>query len=244
MKINGKTDIGCNRAENQDTFRSGKIKGACWGVVCDGVGGARHGKLASGVAADTLEKVLHEELQLYPDTPLPLTLNKAIQQANNEVYARSGSGREVMGTTVVCAIVKDGQILFGHVGDSRGYLYEDGVLRQITHDHSMVQELVDMGVISRSEARKHPEKNVITRALGVEDEVEPSFVEEKLEKDVVILLCTDGLTNMVSETEIANIIKTNNFWDVPRELVKAALAAGGDDNITVLLMAPEARDFK
>ena len=242
MKITGKTDIGCNRAENQDTFRSEKISEVSWGIVCDGMGGGRHGRLASTVAADCIGESLHRQLTEEPDKATEDMLWSAIELSNAEVFARSGSGEEMMGTTVVCVVAKEGALHFAHVGDSRAYLFEDGKLRQITRDHSMVQELVDQGIITQEEAAHHPEKNVITRALGVEESVRPSFSKEEMLADSTVLLCSDGLTNMVSEEDIAEILTKVNFWDLPRELVNAALAAGGDDNITVLLLRVEAGD--
>ena len=244
MKMNGKTDIGRNRAENQDTFRSGEAKDGAWGLVCDGMGGAQHGKLAGSVAAETMEEMLYQQLTESRDTPPPKMLENAIRLANAEVYARSGQGRVLMGTTIVCGLAIQGTMYLAHVGDSRAYVLEKGELRQLTHDHSVVQELVDSGVITQEEAERHPEKNVITRALGVEDGVEPSFYTAKLTPDSLFLLCSDGLTNMVSEAQIAQLMSETNFWDVARELVNAALVAGGDDNVTVLLMQPEKSDIR
>lgn len=243
MKLNGKTDIGCNRAENQDTFRSGEVHGhASWAVVCDGMGGAQNGRLASAVAADCMEEMLFQQLAGRSALPPEEMLRDAIELANTEVYARSGEGQTIMGTTVVCALAVGGTLYLGHVGDSRIYLYRKGTLTQLTRDHSMVQEMVDMGTITSAEARVHPEKNVITRALGVEETVKPSFSQHKLEKNSLILLCSDGLTNMVSHEKMAQLIEQYDFWDLPRELINAALDAGGDDNITVVVMKPERAD--
>lgn len=242
MKMNGKTDIGCNRAENQDTFRSGSARGGSWGVVCDGMGGAQHGKLASAVAAESMEEMLYQQLTETPDTPPRQMLEDAIRLANAEVYTRSGQGQEMMGTTLVCGLAVGGTMHIAHVGDSRAYLYEKGDLKQLTHDHSMVQEMVDNGTITQAEAEHHPEKNVITRAMGVEERVQPSFIKRKITPDSLFLLCSDGLTNMVSPKQMAELIAKTDFWDLARELVDAALAAGGDDNITVLLMQPEEGD--
>ena len=243
MKLNGKTDIGCNRAENQDTFRSGGGVTAHWGVVCDGMGGAQHGKLASAVAADCIEEMLYQQLQTLPLAPAKDILGEAIHLANAEVFARSGGGKEVMGTTVVCGIFASGTFHLSHVGDSRAYLYENATLRQLTRDDSMVQELVDMGTITSAEAQSHPEKNVITKALGVENTVSCSYCAIPLKKDSLVLMCSDGLSNMVGSAKMTDIIERCDFWDLARELVNAALEAGGDDNITVLLMKAEEKDF-
>ena len=242
MKLNGKTDIGKGRAENQDTFRSGLAAGVAFGVVCDGMGGAQHGKLASSLAAENLEETLLRQLENEPRATAEELLASAIGSANMAVYAKSGKGEIVMGTTVVCALACAGVMHIAHVGDSRAYLYQNGHLRQLTHDHSMVQEMVDNGTLSPAEAACHPERNVITRALGVEDNVQPSFVRETITQDSLYLLCSDGLSNMVDEAQMAQLMESTDFWNLAQALVQAALDAGGDDNITVLLMRPEEAD--
>ena len=240
MRIIGKTDIGKNRAENQDNYRSGFLpKSGAYGIVCVGMGGAHDGRLASTVASDTLEEQLAGGLRegVAPEGIEPLMLD-ALELANAEVFARSGNGEQMMGTTAVCAVVAGAQIYIAHVGDSRAYLFHDGTLDLLTRDHSMVQEMVDSGVITEEEASVHPEKNVITRALGVEQTVLPSFISLPLPAGAILLLCTDGLTNMVSESRIAEILRDTDFYDAPSELVSDALLAGGNDNITLLLMQP------
>ncbi len=238
MKISGKTDIGKKRAENQDTFRSGNLPGTgAWGVVCDGMGGAYNGKLASAVAADCMEEMLYQQMEKPVAGVGPHTmLRRAIELANAEVFERSGEDNCMMGTTVVCALIRKNTLHLAHVGDSRAYLHTSGMLHQLTRDHSMVQEMVEAGKLTSEQAKNHPEKNVITRALGVDPKVEPSFSEWDFEPGDTLLLCTDGLTNMVQPKRINEIMNTVNFWDIPRELVSAALKAGGEDNITVLIM--------
>lgn len=246
MKLNGRTDIGRSRAENQDTFRSGDVPGAgAWGIVCDGMGGAQHGKLAGAVAAEGLEDVLYRRLagDAAPAPPQEL-LREAVQQANTRVFARSGGGAEMMGTTVVCAYVRERVLYYAHVGDSRLYLYQHGRLRQLTRDHSMVQELVDLGTITSEEAQHHPERNVITRALGVEGDVAPSCGEEPVDAGDIILLCSDGLSNHVSLEQMQALLEQEDFYEAADRLVDMALAEGGDDNITVLLIQPEERDWQ
>ncbi len=173
MRIAGKTDIGYRRGENQDTFRGGEIDGfGGWGVVCDGMGGGQHGRLASEVAADCIEEMLYQQVKLPGESgSIEQMLQQAVDLANSEVYACSGKGEEMMGTTVVAAILSEKTLNILHVGDSRAYMFENDTLVQLTRDHSMVQEMVDMGTISSEEASNHPERNVITRALGVEQTV-------------------------------------------------------------------------
>lgn len=243
MRLVGKTDIGRSRDENQDTFRSGNLsQTGGWGVVCDGMGGAQNGRLASTVAADCIEEQLYHNLQ--PDTPKPLVkkvLLAAVEKANAEVFLRSGEGEQLMGTTAVCAVIIGKVLHLAHVGDSRAYLFENGRLRQLTRDHSMVQEMVDLGTISAAEARRHPEKNVITRALGVEETVEVAYASHDISPGATVLLCTDGLTNMVGGERIAELMAETDFYDLPGDLVREALLAGGNDNITVLLMQTQAQ---
>ncbi len=244
MKIAGLTDIGRSRDENQDTYRSGLLPGAgAWGVVCDGMGGAQNGRLASAVAADCMEEMLYHQMRDIPEKPPAEMLTDALRLANAEVYTRSGGGLAMMGTTAVCAIIRGGRLYYAHVGDSRAYVYTKAEgLRQITRDHSMVQELVDMGTITKAEASHHPERNVITRALGVEGSVEPSFADMPIAAGDILLMCTDGLSGMVEHEGIAELLKGGPFEELPGELVAAALSAGGDDNVTVLLMQPEVGD--
>lgn len=243
MRIIGKTDIGRSRAENQDTFRSGYLpRGGAWGVVCDGMGGAQHGKLASSLAADCIEQQLYEGLRrgAGPDEVRGLMMD-ALSLANAEVFERSCHGKQIMGTTAVCAVVSDGQLHIAHVGDSRAYLLEKAAsgicaLSQLTRDHSMVQEMVDSGALTEAEADRHPEKNVITRALGVEGSIDADYSRRDYKDDDLVLLCSDGLTNMVPDERIREVMEKSDFYDLPGELVSDALTAGGSDNVTVLVI--------
>lgn len=238
MRIIGKTDIGRSRAENQDTFRSGYLpRGGAWGVVCDGMGGAQHGRLASTLAADCIEQQLYEGLRRGAEPEAIEGLMRGVLDlANAEVFERSGQGQQIMGTTAVCAVVADGVLHTAHIGDSRAYLLHDGSLTQITRDHSMVQEMVDAGAITEDEAVRHPEKNVITRALGVEEAIEADYSRRTFTEGDLALLCSDGLTGMVPDGRIEAVMKETDFYDAPGELVSDALLAGGNDNITVLII--------
>ena len=144
-----------------------------------------------------------------------------------------------MGTTAVCALVRSGKAYLCHAGDSRAYLFRDGSLAQLTHDHSYVQELVDCGTITVEEAEHHPQKNIITRALGVDYRLDPEFTSVAVHPGDILLLCSDGLTNMISDEEIALVLREVPFFEAPSILVDRALQAGGQDNITVLLMGVE-----
>lgn len=243
MILSGKTDIGRGRAENQDTFRAGNVAGmGAYAIVCDGMGGAQNGRLASSLAATCLEEYISGQLFYKPDEPEQM-LRGALELANAEVFAHSGSEAGMMGTTVVCAYIYKRVLHVIHVGDSRAYLYQNGRLHQLTRDHSMVQELVDMGTITEDQAVRHPEKNVITRALGVEAQVIPSYIQQPIDASSVVLLCSDGLSNMVSFSVIEEIINQLDVHELADEFISAALLAGGDDNITVQIMSPEESDW-
>ena len=144
-----------------------------------------------------------------------------------------------MGTTAVCALVRSGQIYLCHAGDSRAYLFRDGKLVQLTHDHSYVQELVDCGTITVEEAEHHPQKNIITRALGVDYRLESEYTHAALHGGDLLLLCSDGLTNAVPREQMETLLRSGTFYDLPDRLVHAANENGGPDNITALLLSAD-----
>ena len=149
-----------------------------------------------------------------------------------------------MGTTAVCALVRGGKAYLSHAGDSRAYLYRDGKLAQLTHDHSYVQELVDCGTITVEEAEHHPQKNIITRALGVDYRLEPEFTTVALQAGDVLLLCTDGLTNAVPTEQLEQLLRSGSFYDLPDALIRTANENGGPDNITALLVGVEPMEVR
>ncbi|MFV0414508.1 MAG: Stp1/IreP family PP2C-type Ser/Thr phosphatase [Oscillospiraceae bacterium] len=239
MRVSAKTDIGRGRSENQDHYRSGVLpSGYAWGLVCDGMGGGYDGKLAGNLAANCIEDEVYTGLDK-PTADVKVLLTQAILKANTEVFEKAGQEGQIMGTTVVCAVLQGQKLCLAHVGDSRAYLYQNGVLQPLTRDHSMVQEMVEQGLISKEEAVHHPEKNVITRAVGVEETVEVEYSEHTAQLGALLLLCTDGLTNMVPDETIAGLMQQTDFYDLAGALVGAALVVGGNDNITVLLMQVE-----
>ncbi len=244
MRVSGSTDVGCVRSENQDNYRAGgQSNGATWVLVCDGMGGANGGKLASGLACNVIEECMREWDPAFESGPRGFIM-AALRKANEAVYSQAteNSRYQGMGTTAVLALILGDDIHIAHVGDSRCYQYHPGrvaQLRQLTQDHSYVQELVNKGAITPEEARTHPRKNVITRALGVEKTVEPEYTRGVLQKQDILLLCSDGLTNAVSEQRITEILKDVPFFEAAQTLVDTANACGGPDNITAVLAAPE-----
>ncbi len=239
MNVVGKTHIGLVRENNQDTLEFGALGTvAQYAVVCDGMGGANGGNIASKIAVEVIGSRIRDGFD--PDhgaASVERLLASAMATANVGVYERAQQQAELtgMGTTVVAVIVHGTQAYISHVGDSRLYLLREGVLSQVTRDHSVVQELIEEGRISEEEARSHPRRNYITRALGVVAEESGEYDELELQSGDRLLLCTDGLTNEVSTSLITELLAQ------PREealesLIRAALDDGGADNITVVLM--------
>ena len=198
------------------------------------MGGAKAGEIAAGIAADTLEGAHSRPLDADE-------LASLISEANVRIWQRSLNDPSTagMGTTFTVALVDEqaGAVVFGHVGDSRAYRVRDGVLEQITTDHSLVAELVESGVLTPEEAERHPQRSAITRALGTEPEVEPDVFTIEVAPGDLFLLCSDGLSDMLSEQQIAAAIERagGDPTAAGEELVRNANAEGGDDNITVLL---------
>ena len=242
MKLAGKTDVGRVRQENQDDYRAGELPGgAVWALVRDGMGGAKGGREASQGACNVIENFFQEQYAQCGAGQEEPFLKKALLYANRFVFQKAAHEEALagMGTTAVCALVRSGNVYLCHAGDSRAYLIRDGKLTQLTHDHSYVQELVDCGTITEEEAEHHPQKNIITKALGVDYRLEPEFTAAKLKREDRLLLCTDGLTNMVPVEEMEELLAQGTFYDLPDRLIEAANAHGGSDNITALLLAVE-----
>ena len=242
MKLAGKTDVGRVRRENQDDFRAGELSGgAAWGLVCDGMGGARGGREASRGACDVVERYFQEQYGRCAPGSEEQFLAQALENANHYIFQKSAQEESLagMGTTVVCTLVRDGRAHISYAGDSRVYLFHAGRLYQLTHDHSYVQELVDCGTITPEEAEHHPQKNIITRALGVDYRLTPDYTSVVVLKGDLLLLCSDGLTNALPAAQIEKLLARVPFYDLPDRLIEAANAAGVQDNITALLLGVE-----
>jgi len=234
LRIVGSSDIGMVRKENQDAlWYSEPVSNSCIAVVCDGMGGINGGQIASRISVDTVR-------DYFADHSISNNLKKqlaaVIQDCNRAVVAKGQSSPEYvgMGTTMVMAIVTSQSVYFANIGDSRGYHITNGNITQVTKDHSAVQELVDHGRLTEHQAKIHPNKNIITRAIGVEETVEFDFFEVKRMEGDVIVLCTDGLTNFVDENEIQFEVAGGELDDLPQRLIDLANSRGGTDNITVV----------
>ncbi len=241
LRIVAKTDIGLVRTTNQDSYAAGELPGSvAWAVVCDGMGGVAGGNLASSTAVKLISERISSSYRIgMSGNSIRNLLTSAIIAANISVYDMSQETPELngMGTTVVVAIIADETVYIAHVGDSRAYILSNGKLNQLTKDHSFVQEMVDSGQLTIDEARDDPRKNLITRALGVNDDIRVDFCQESISEDEVLILCTDGLTNCVDPVEIYELTKDNRFYEYAERLVGRANHNGGSDNITVVTMS-------
>jgi protein phosphatase len=167
-------------------------------------------------------------------------LKRATLEANRQVFAEAQRMRNNMGTTLVAAAIAGNRVVFVNVGDSRGYLLQGGKLRQVTKDHSYVQQLVDAGLLTPEQARHHPQGNIITQAIGIEPRVQADIFEEPLQVGDLVLLCSDGLVDMIDDAEIERVLlMETDLQRTVATLVQLANEAGGDDNITVVLARPE-----
>lgn len=241
MRIVAKTDKGHVRDSNQDAYAVGEFSDeVVWAVVCDGMGGAAGGNIASALAVKVIsDKINVSYREQMRDSSIKNMLDSALNAANVEVFDMSESKHELkgMGTTVVCAIVKDGQAYIAHAGDSRAYILKNGKIFQITTDHSIVQDLLDKGKITSEQALNHPNKNIITRAVGVDKNIEIDFDQIDLDDDTTLLLCTDGLSNYVSDSEILELTSDKKYYAFADRLVNKANENGGGDNITVVVIS-------
>ena len=237
MQIFSKTDRGRVRTDNQDAYFAGKITDdSVFAVVCDGMGGANAGNVASELAVRHISEYV---IRSYRDgmdmTDTEKTLKNAIVSANISLYDKAVNNAELagMGTTAVAAFVKDGTAVIAHVGDSRIYLV-NGEIKQLTRDHSVVQSLIESGKITPEDAKVHPRKNVITRALGAEENVAVDSDCLNLSNGDTLLLCSDGLTNFLDDKDILKVFQNNDISAVAERLVETANENGGGDNITVV----------
>jgi PPM family protein phosphatase len=229
----GRTDPGRVRRRNEDTF----VLDPPLFAVADGMGGAQAGEVASRLTAAAFREY-HEADQLPPNE----RLQAIIQEANRRIFERARTDSDVsgMGTTVTAALLTGGRVTLGHVGDSRAYRIRDGELEQLTEDHSLVADLMRSGSLTPEEAEAHPQRSVITRALGTDPEVDVDTVSVETEVGDLFLLCSDGLTTMVADDDILGILSAApTLDDAAKELVRAANTGGGEDNVTVVLFRVE-----
>lgn len=238
MRFGASSDIGLVRAINQDSYYIPEDSALPFFIVADGMGGHNAGEIASVMAIDKIrEWMVENSEELTTLRKARKSVMKSIEFANRHIYnhAKTIEGCNGMGTTLTMAYVFDEKIVVGHVGDSRAYMISSNEMVQITQDHSLVQQLLMDGKISKNEADSHPQKNVITRAVGTSSDIEVDVLFMDVKKDDTLILCSDGLTNMVSEDELKDLFINENDMQIACEkAIDRAKLNGGSDNITVL----------
>ncbi|SHJ59654.1 Stp1/IreP family PP2C-type Ser/Thr phosphatase [Hespellia stercorisuis] len=239
MKTFSMTDMGMVRTVNQDYVYTtdnplGNLPNLF--VVADGMGGHQAGDFASKYTVE----VITRELKKTDEEDIEKAILRAIETANHELIEKANSDDHLkgMGTTLVVATIVNQMMYFANVGDSRLYLINNGIT-QLTKDHSLVEEMVRLGGIKPEEAKHHPDKNIITRAIGAKEAVEIDFFEHRLKKDDIILMCTDGLSNMVEDEELFHLVQGGrDIVESAQLLVNTAKENGGTDNIGIVLIEP------
>lgn len=240
MRAFASTDIGKMRDMNQDNYYiSGNQDKFKLYIVADGMGGYKGGEIASALAIASAKSYIENNFEdiEHDKTNIQKLIKSAIEYANMIVYEKSKETPELtgMGTTLEICLIYSNRVYIGHVGDSRIYRIRKNFIRKLTTDHSYVEKLVKDGTITREEAIKHPKKNMLMKALGCNSYVEPDVMVKGFEKEDILVMTSDGLTNMVSDEEIYNIVKENVTVST-KKLVEKANENGGYDNITVVVI--------
>lgn len=243
LEVASITDTGQVRPNNEDAFghfepangEEQRAKGYLF-VVADGMGGHRGGEIASSLAVKTIQSAYFAD----DGADRAAALGSALIEANRRILEEASADPELagMGTTCTAMAARDGFAYFVHVGDSRAYVMREGEMVQLTQDHSLVGEMVRSGILTDEDARNHPKRNVITRSLGVQNTVvaDTPFSPFKLERNDVFVLCSDGLTSVVADTEIGVVVATNPPKTACEMLVEMANQSGGKDNITIVVV--------
>lgn len=233
-----KTHVGKIRSNNEDSFYIDEDEQRIF-IVADGMGGHNAGEVASKMAINIASEYIKSSFHHveFNDFKVHRIIREAIEIANRKVYQHSLLQKECdgMGTTITSAIILNNKIYIGHIGDSRAYLLTDSEFNQITEDHTLVSELVKNGSITETEAKNHPKRNIITKALGTDSNIEPDLLNLEINNNNILILCSDGLTNVVDDNELENTFR--NSKDLQKGcdyLVELANNRGGYDNITII----------
>jgi PPM family protein phosphatase len=242
----GLTDVGRKRNHNEDSFLIDEELQLF--VVADGMGGHAGGGRASSLAVETIDRELRQsrdgkdnpflvEASLQ-DSPLPEVIRSAVERACQTIFTTAQEDPRLagMGTTVISLLIRSDHAFFAHVGDSRAYLIRGDLIQQISEDHSLVNEQIKAGMITPEEAKHSRYKNIITRSVGFEEEVQVDVMGLVCEPMDTFLLCSDGLANMIEDRELLEVVRHTPFEDIPKKLVEIANDRGGDDNITVIVV--------
>lgn len=241
MRIFAETDIGMVRKMNQDAYYISEENDnykLC--ILADGMGGYTGGEIASRLACISAATYIKEHFnndKQYTKEEIMQIIKEAMEHSNKTVFEKSKEEKELeqMGTTLEVCLIYNNRAHIGHIGDSRIYRIRQNIMRKITVDHSYVQKLVKDGTITKEEAIHHPKKNMLMKALGCEEQIEPDIMVKGFNPNDKILMCSDGLTNMISEQEIYNIIE-ENIENATENLINKAKELGGYDNITVIII--------
>jgi serine/threonine protein phosphatase PrpC len=247
----GLTDVGRKRDHNEDSFLIDDELQLY--VVADGMGGHAGGGTASRIAVETIDKRMRALRTGAPPTPeatnlqdstVPETIRSAVEQACLAIFEKAQEDPELsgMGTTVISLLLDEAHAFFAHVGDSRAYLVRGELIQQISEDHSLVNEQIKAGMITPEEARHSRYRNIITRSVGFEEEVQVDVMGLLAESGDTFILCSDGLANMLEDPEILETVRTQPLADIPGKLIEMANERGGDDNITVVAVRVEPDD--
>lgn len=240
------SDIGLIRQNNEDSWKM--LKDAQFFVLADGMGGHQAGEIASKETVDQLCVLFEERLNsCHKDlTHMEELLREIIQEVNASVYCmgRENMALKGMGTTLCCLLIHSQGLIYAHVGDSRIYRFRQGQLKQLTQDHSLLRELIDLGQLSEQQADEFIYKNIITKAMGTEPYVEPSVAHIDLKSGDMLLMCTDGLSDLVSLEEMQLIMSEYPEEEITKGLVKKAKQKGGYDNITVILVKVREKKYE
>lgn len=246
MRVANRSDVGLIRMVNED--RAAAIpehNGYSLAIVADGMGGHQAGDIASQMAIETVQEELKVSLQPGMDAQQRANaIEQAVLRANHNIYEEASQKEHLsgMGTTVVVTVANHQELVIGNIGDSRAYLLEQSGIRQLTEDHSFVNALVKSGQISEEEAEHHPRRNFLTRALGTDEEVTVDIIHSTWREKDIVLLCSDGLSGAVSQSRMQAILQSElDLNGKAEQLIDEALQAGGDDNITVVLLENESK---
>ncbi len=239
MRIFGATDIGTKRQTNQDAFAYTVLsQNTVLSVVCDGMGGANAGNIASNMAVATItEYIKRSFVPNIQSSSVKNLLSSAIDTANSDILDKAQTEPQFsgMGTTAVVTLVIGSTAYIAHVGDSRAYLINDDTVEQLTRDHSVVQTLIENGHLTKDEAKNHPERNIITRAIGITQNIECDFTEVSIEKGL-LLMCTDGVSNVITEDILINIAQETSLQELPKTIIDMANSLDSGDNVTACVI--------
>lgn len=244
MRFAAGTDRGLIRESNEDNYRiiPRSSKNPCVCVIADGMGGHNCGEVASRMAVDFIGNCVEQDSKsLFLCDDMDNEIRKLVENANKAVFETSLQNPDAsgMGTTLTMVVIVGERVTVAHVGDSRLYLIRDEMIQQITEDHTYICELIKNGTLTREEAEFHPRKHVITRAIGSSPDLEIDMLNLEIQEEDILLLCTDGLTNMICDDEIYRIAKANEPEAACKGLIEAAKSKGGEDNITVIVIKCE-----